>query len=180
MKRIAVIGTVLFALILAEVALAQEPAAPMPEILKRVLTLEGKWVATVSMQAEGKTTQYKECVHFRKTADKSHLLFNAKADIPGQGKILEDGLIGYDVGSGKLRWLAMNNDGEFYNGIGELPDPNHLRLIFEGQRDGKALRTVADLIWKNDKTIEFKEVTTLDGEVQAQLEGTFVRKFLNF
>jgi len=165
---------------LAGAAWAQAPAAPMPEVLKRVLTLEGKWVATVSMQAEGKTTQYKECVHFRKTADESHLLFNARADIPGQGKFQEAGLIGYDVGSGQLRWLAMDNAGEFYNGIGELPDPNHLRLIFEGQRDGKAFRTVADLVWKNDKTVELKEVTTLDGEVKVTLEGTFTRKFLNF
>ena len=119
-------------------------------------------------------------LHGRKTADGKHLLLSGKADIPGQGQRLAEVLTGYDFGEKKLRWVGGDNFGFWGNGVGELLDPNHLRVVIEGQPDGKALREVIDFFWKNSKTIEVKQVITLDGEVQARIEGTWVRKRMPF
>jgi hypothetical protein len=166
--------------LLAAIAWSQAPAAPTPEVLKRTLSLEGKWTGQAALHEGGKTINYPMHLVFRKTPDQNHITFTAEADLPEVGKVHEFGLAGFETAANKLRWYAMNSPGEAWVGTGELMDPNHLRLVFEDQRYGKPLRTEANFFWKNDKTIELKENSTLGGALQYEMEATFVRKWSLF
>jgi hypothetical protein len=65
--------------ILVSVSYAQSETPPTPEILKRVLTLEGKWEAKASMQIGGKSYSFRYFMHYRKTADGNGLYMDESA-----------------------------------------------------------------------------------------------------
>jgi hypothetical protein len=171
-------GTILMVscLVLASAACAQSDTPPTPEILKRVLTLEGKWEAKASMQMGGKSYNFEYTMHFRKTADGNGLYMDEKATIPEIGKLVGGNVIGFDPYGQKLHWFSVDNFGTTHGHIGELVDKDHVRLLHESQRDGKPYREVIDFQWKSSKEIYVRLLGTLDGQTEEVLEGTFIRK----
>jgi hypothetical protein len=162
--------------IVSKTTYAQTETPPTPEILKRVLSLEGKWEAKGYMQMGGKSYSFRYFMHYRKTADGNGLYMDENATIPGVGKLIGGNIIGFDPFEQKLHWFSVDNLGTTHDHIGELIDKNHLRLIHESQREGKTYREEIDFVWKSPKEVYVKLIGTLDGKTEEVLEGTFVRK----
>jgi hypothetical protein len=167
---------ILFCFVLVSVSYAQSETPPTPEILKRVLTLEGKWEAKVSMQIGGRSYSFRYFMHYRKTADGNGLYMDESATIPDVGKLIGGNIIGYDPYDKKLHWFSVDNFGTTHDHIGQLVDNDHLRLVHESQREGKIYKEEIDFLWKSPKQLHVKLVGTLDGQIEETLEGTFVRK----
>lgn len=178
MKPVFTTALVLFGLCVG-VANAQEQAPVTPEILKTALRLEGKWEANTSAQIGGKAYAFKYNMHFRKTASGSGLLMYETANIPDIGKLDGSNLIGYDPYDGKLHWFSVDNLGTTHDHTGELLNKDHLRLVHESSREGKPYREQIDVEWISADRVKMKLVTTLGGNVEEVLEGTFVRRSRN-
>jgi hypothetical protein len=158
------------------VSRAQSDASTTPDILKRVLTLEGRWEAKASLQMGGKSYSFPSLMHFRRTAAGNGLYMDESATISDLGKLVGGNIIGYDPYDKKLHWFSVDNFGTTHDHIGELVDKDHLRLVHESQREGKLYKEVIDVVWKNAREVHMRLVGTLDGQIEETLEGTFVRK----
>lgn len=176
MKFLIVILVALFGIISASTSYAQTETPPTPEILKRVLSLEGKWEGKATMQMGGKTYNFQYFMHYRKTADDNGLYMDEHATIPDVGRLIGGNIIGFDPYEQKLHWFSVDNFGTTHDHIGELIDKDHLRLIHESQREGKTYREEIDFEWKSPKQLHAKLIGTLNGQIEEILEGTLVRK----
>lgn len=176
MKFLPVVLLALFGIVLESTLYAQTETPSTPEILKRVLSLEGKWEGKATMQIGGKTYHFQYFMHFRKMADGNGLYMDEHATIPDVGKLFVGNIIGFDPFEQKLHWFSADNFGTTHDHIGKLIDKNHLRLVHESQREGKTYREEIDFVWKSPKEIYAKLIGTLDGQTEEILEGTLVRK----
>jgi hypothetical protein len=164
----------------APVAAAAEPPATaeqqqMPDILKQVMKMDGKWQAKASLTMEGKTSSFLYTINFRKVAAGQGLYMEESAEIPGVGKLQGANVIGFDPNEGKLHWFSVDNLGTTHDHIGELVGKEHLRLVHESQREGKKFREVTDFVWLAPEKIQVKLQATVGDEVVEVLEGTFAR-----
>lgn len=132
---------------------SQSDSSPQPEILKRVLSLEGNWEAKASMQMGGKSYSFRYSMRFRKMADGNGLYMDETASIPDVGKLVGGNIIGFDPYEQKLHWFSVDNLGTTHDHIGELVDKDRLRLVHESQREGKAYREEIDFVWKSAKEV---------------------------
>ncbi len=148
----------------------------LPEILNKVLTLEGKWEAKAHMQMGDKSYNFKYFMNFRKIADGNGLYMEENAEIPGVMRLDGGNIIGYDPFDGKLHWFSVDNLGTTHDHIAELVEENHIQLIHESEREGKKFRENIDIKWISDKEVFIKLVATLNDNVEYILEGTFIRK----
>lgn len=154
----------------------QSEAPPTPEILKKVLLLEGKWEAKASMRLGETSYAFPYFMHFRRTADGNGLYMDENATIPDVGTLRGANIIGFDPYEQKLHWFSVDNFGTTHDHVGELVEKDHLRLIHESLREGKTFREEIDVVWHTPEEVHVKLIGTLDGHTEEILEGTFTRK----
>lgn len=170
MKFVIAIAFVLLCFIQIEKSPGQEP-----EILKKVLALEGEWAAKMSGQLVDSSYTFDYYMNFRKAAGGHTLTMEEIADIPGVGTLQGGNLIGYDVLDGKLHWLTVDNLSTTHDHIAELLEKDHLRLVHESKRNEKPFREEIDFQWKSNNEVWMKLTGMLDGRVEELLEGRFLR-----
>lgn len=147
----------------------------IPEVLKKVLSLEGTWEADATLKMGKDTFNFKYKLDFKKLPSGQGLLLDESGDIQGVGPLLGTTLIGFDPHGGKLHWFSVDNFGTTHDHIGELVADNHLRLKHESQKEGKEFKEVIDFVWNSENEMETKLIAMLGEEAEEELTGTFIK-----
>ena len=147
----------------------------VPEVLKKVLTLVGKWEGEAKLKMGAQEFNFLYKVDFRSLPHGQGLYMEETGDIPDLGQLIGTNLIGFDPIEGKLHWFSVDNLGTTHDHIGELRDSNHLVLVHQSKRDGKNFLETTDILWKKPEGISINLKATLDGEVEEEISVDFMK-----
>jgi hypothetical protein len=155
---------------------AQNKSMATPDILQKIMNWEGDWNATINMKMGDQSFKSMDEISFSKTADGHGVSAKESMDSPKGGKVYVTHLVGYDMGEKKLRWFSVDNMGGCGEAIGTMTADNHIHLTGTGKQDGKPMKQTIDLTLKDNNTVEFNMVVTVDGKTVRSGMGTFMRK----
>jgi hypothetical protein len=150
-------------------------ANEMPDVLRKALSLEGEWEADATLNLGGQVLNFKYRMSYRRLNHTPSLYMQEEGEIPGIGTLIGVNLIGYDPYGEKLHWFTVDNFGTTHDHICELLAEDHMQLIHASEKEGKRFREITDLFWRSADEVAARLVATLGGEVEEELEGTFVR-----
>jgi hypothetical protein len=92
--------------------------------------------------------------------------------MPGGAAHLETDLFGFEPGSKKFHWFSVTNEGETHDHVSDGPKGDVIEFVHNGMQDGKPLREVIRMTFKDDcKKLDLRSETTVAGQVVAVLEG---------
>lgn len=147
-----------------------------PEILKKILSLEGRWVANANMRMGGQEYNFKYTMDFKKVSDGNGLIMEESGDIPPVASLRGTNVIGFDPYTGLLNWFSVDNLGTTHNHTAEKLNGNKLQLLHESQKDKKPFKEVIDVTFLDENSFQVRLIGTLGGETETELFGTFIRK----
>jgi hypothetical protein len=179
MKKI-ILSVVLFiSLSVENVVLSQNKPMAKPDILQKIMNWEGDWQANLTMKMGEKTSTSMDYISFSKASDGSAVSAKEWMDSPQGGKVYITHLVGYNPEDKKLHWYSVDNMGGCGEAIGTMTADNHIHLAGSGKQDGKPMKQTIDLTLKDNNTVEFNVVVTVDGKTVRSGKGTFTRKSSN-
>ena len=155
---------------------SQNKPMAVPDILQKIMNWEGDWQANLTMKMGGKTSTSKDYISFSKAADGSGVSAKEWMDSPQGGKVYITHLVGYNMEEKRLHWFSVDNMGGCGDAIGTLTGDNHIHLVASGKENGKPVKSSIDLVIKNNDTVDFNLVVTVDGKPVRTGMGTFTRK----
>jgi hypothetical protein len=151
-----------------------KPAIPVPvQNLKKFI---GRWEAVASLTMEGKTYKGPYWVDCKMTADGNGIYADEGFSNPEMGTMKGSNLAGFDPIDSKIKWFSVDNMGTAHEHTGDWKSPDHLYIEYYGIHDGKKYVEAIDFVFKNDKELDFKLVSTLDGVETERGEGIFHKK----
>ncbi len=189
MKKSAIILTAVFSLFMFGTVLSQnKPAGKQdmpagkqdmmtdkPEIVKKVMSMEGDWTANITGTMGGQSMTYTDKISFQSTAGDHGLLGMETMESPDHKMYYATHLVGYDPVAKQLHWYIVDNMGGSSDSQGELVDPNHIRLTSTNTMQGKTSKVEVNLVWQNDDQIKFSFAETVNGQVKNSSQGVFQR-----
>jgi hypothetical protein len=176
MKRIILAVVLIMSLSGVTVVRSQNKPMATPDILQKIMNWEGDWQANLTMKMGGKTSTSMDYISFSKASDGSAVSAKEWMDSPQGGKVYITHLVGYNPEDKKLHWFSVDNMGGCGEAIGTMPADNHIRLVGNSKQDGKPMKQTIDLTLKDNNTVEFNVVVTVDGKTVRSGMGTFTRK----
>jgi hypothetical protein len=175
MKKTALFLTAIFFSLFLGNAFSQDMPANKPEIVKKVMTLEGTWEGNLAQKMGDQVSSLTDKISFQSTAGGHGLLVTESMETPDHKQYAGTHLIGYDPVSKQLHWFLIDNMGGCVDNLGQLIGPNHLRLTSESTTEGKTTRGVVNLKWQNQDWIKFDFILTVNGQVRENTQGDFKR-----
>jgi len=94
----------------------------------------------------------------------------------GQMVITETDLMGVDPVTGQGHWYAVTNQGETHDHVAEWTDASTMKARHEWTQDGKRMGEDVTLRFGGRKSLEFRSVTSADGQEVARFSGTVTRR----
>jgi hypothetical protein len=176
MKKVIVLLILLVTLCGFNGVRSQNKPMPTPDILQKIMNWEGDWQANLTMKMGDQTSTSMDYISFSKASDGSGVSAKEWMDSPKGGKVYVTHLVGYDMGEKRLHWFSVDNMGGCGDAIGTMIGENHIRLSGSGKQDGKPMKSTVDLVLKDNNTVEFNMVVTVDGKTARSGMGTFKRK----
>jgi len=176
MKKIILAVVLFISLSGVNVVRAQNKPMAVPDILQKIMNWEGDWQAKLTMKMGDMTSTSMDNISFSKASDGMGVSAKEWMDSPKGGKIYITHLVGYNMEEKRLHWFSVDNMGGCGESIGTLAGDNHIHLAGSGKENGKPMKSSIDLIIKNNNTVDFNLVVTVDGKTTRTMMGTFMRK----
>ena len=155
---------------------AQDKAMAKPELLKKIMAWKGDWEAKLTSKMGEQTTTGVDHASFALTSDGNGVTMKQWMDTPKGGKYQATHLIGYNSEDKKVHWFIVDNMGGCQDQMVELVSDNHIRISYNGTKDGKPMQQTADLMLKDNNTVDFNQVFIVDGKTAQSMAGTYKRK----
>lgn len=146
-------------------------AKPMSDLLK----LEGKWEGPAKLKINGKSYEFSYYADFLKTADGSGLYMQEWFNAPGLGNLKGSNLIGYNANDSKIHWFSVDNFGTAHDHIGIWKSGNHFFMQANEIQGKKKFVEKIDLTLRDNDTMEFLLIATIDGKETENGIATFHR-----
>jgi len=147
-----------------------------PEILQKIMSWKGDWEANITSKMGDKVTNFVYHINWSVASDGNAVLGKEWMDVPGMGKMSATHLVGYNMDDNRVHWFTVDNMGGSMDQMTEMTGDNKMRISYSGKRGGKSTQTTADLVLKNNNTVEFNLVAMTDGKTDRTMMGTFMRK----
>lgn len=146
-----------------------------PVELEKLRAFDGTWQADMKMTMEGKHRTGKARVTCHPAAGGWAELCTMTTTVPGHGTYESVEMFSYDEPTDSYHWATSSNSGQHLD----------LQLAWHSPQDARAhgqvstpkglIDDLATFHWRSPDTLEFQDVTTLDGKPLSSGEGTFHR-----
>jgi len=134
--------------------------------------LEGKWKGKAEMVEPGQAPVKLDMTFSCRKVSSG---WGIACDMNAKNKemmISESDLMGVDPVTGKGHWYAITNMGETHDHQAEWSDANTMHAHYAWEQDGKQMEEKVEFNFKSAKTVNFRSVVTMNGQVAGEFSGS--------
>jgi hypothetical protein len=175
MRKKIILQAIIIVLLSANAPFRTQAQNQMPVALTNLMKLLGKWEGKATLMTGGQKHEFTYYVDFKKTADGSGLYMDEWFTDAQLGTMKGSNLIGYNNNDNKIHWFSVDNFGTAHDHLGVWKTNNHFYMQANEIQQKKKFLEKIDLVFKDDNTLEFALVSTLDNKEIEKGSAVFHR-----